>query len=186
MEVTIGVSNRHVHLTKEHYNILFNKEISCYKKINQPGQYISEDFVTLKNSDKVIENVRVLGPYRDYTQVEISASDARYLKINPPVRSSGNLSGSSPITIIGPKGEISIKEGCIIADRHIHILPKQVKLYGLEGVTKVSVLLPGIKGGIINNVYLRVGDYSYFELHLDTDDANSHLINSGDIGIILK
>lgn len=187
MEVKIGVSNRHVHLTENDYKVLFgDEEINIVKSINQPGQYASDKFVTLKNGDKTIENVRVLGPFRNYTQVEISKSDARILKLNPPVRTSGDLKNSSPIEIVGPKNNLILNEGCIIADRHIHILPKQVELYGLENVEKVSVLLPGEKGGIINNVYLRVSDNAYFELHIDTDDANSHLINNDDIGTILK
>lgn len=185
MEVTIGISNRHVHLTKKDYEILFEDEMTIYKYINQPKQFASNSFVDIKNKDRVIKHVRVLGPYRDYNQVEISLTDAKYLNLNPPIRQSGDIKGSSPITLIGPKGEIDLKEGCIIADRHIHILPEQMKLYGLEGLTKVSVLLKGEKGGIINNVYLRVGKNSYFELHLDRDDANSHMVNSGDIGIIL-
>ena len=99
---------------------------------------------------------------------------------------SGDLEGSSPITLIGPKGKLDLKEGCIIADRHIHMLPEQAKMYGLEGIEKVSVILKGEKGGIINNVYLRIAPNSYYEMHIDTDDANAHLIENGDIGIILK
>lgn len=186
MEVSIGVSNRHVHLTEEHYKILFDEEMTVFKEINQPGQFASNSFVDIKNGDKIIKHVRVLGPCRDYTQVEISLTDAKFLKLNPPVRESGDLKESSPITIVGPKGEISLNEGCIIADRHIHILPKQVEMYGLEGVDKVSVLLMGEKGGVINNVNLRISDNAYFELHLDTDDANSHMVSNKDIGVIIK
>ena len=187
MEVVIGVSNRHVHLKKEDYEILFgNLVIKKKKKINQPGQFASNSFVTLKNGDNEIKNVRVLGPFREYTQIEISKTDSRALKLNPPVRKSGDLKESSPITLIGPNGKLELEEGCIIADRHIHMLPEQAKLYGLEGIEKVSVLLKGEKGGIINNVYLRVAPNSYFEMHIDTDDANAHLIENGDIGTIIK
>ena len=187
MEVVIGVSNRHVHLKEEDYKALFgDEELTINKKINQPGQFASNQFVSLKNGDRVIEHVRILGPFRKYTQIEISKSDARTLKIEPPVRKSGDVKGSSPITLIGPKGELNLSEGCIIADRHIHMLPEQAKLYGLVVVEKVSVLLNGEKGGIINNVYLRVAPNSYYEMHIDTDDANAHLVENGDIGIILK
>lgn len=186
MEVTIGVSNRHVHLTEEHLKILFNDDLEIYRKINQPGQFASTFFVTIKTDKNQIENVRVLGPVRDYTQVEISKTDAKFLGIDPPVRESGDLKGSSSITLIGPNGELTLDEGCIIADRHIHILPRQVELYNLEGVEKVDVLLNGEKGGIISNVYLRVSDNAYFELHIDTDDANSHLVKNGDIGFIIN
>ena len=187
MEVSIGVSNRHIHLTKEDYAILFGDfKMEEVRPINQPGQYASNCFVDLKNGDNVIEHVRLLGPLRSYTQVEISATDARKLKLNPPVRMSGHLENSSPITIVGPNGTLDLKEGCIIADRHIHMLPEQAKLYGLEGVEKVSVELKGEKGGRIDNVYLRVAENSYYEMHIDTDDANAHLVKNGDLGTIIK
>ena len=187
MKVSIGVSNRHVHLTREHLKILFGegKELEKRNDINQPGQFASTSLVTIKTNKAEIENVRVLGPVRPYTQVEISKTDAYKLGINPPIRDSGELKGSSPITIIGPNGVIDLEEGCIIPTRHIHILPNQVKLYELEGKDFVSVKIGGEKGGIINNVHLKVSDEAFFELHLDTDDANAHLIENGDIGEII-
>ena len=187
MKVSIGVSNRHVHLKEEHLKILFGDNFNLEKArdLNQPGQFASNSFVTIKTDKSEIQNVRVLGPVRSYTQVEISTTDAFFLGINPPVRNSGDLKGSCPITLIGPKGTLNLEEGCIIATRHIHILPSQLKMYGLEGKEKVSVKLYGEKGGIINNVYLMVSETSYFEMHLDTDDANAHLIKNGDIGEIL-
>ena len=188
MKVSIGVSNRHVHLTREHLNILFgeNYELESIKALNQPGQFMSSSKVTLKTDKDIIENVRVVGPIRSYTQVEISKTDAFKLGLNPPVRTSGDVIGSSPITIIGPNGEINLEYGCIIADRHIHITPHQKELYGLSNYDKVNVILPGIKGGMISNVDLKVSEESYFELHLDTDDANAHLIKSGDIATIIE
>ena len=187
MKVSIGVSNRHVHLTREHLNILFGEGYELVKKndLSQPGQYASTAVVTLKTDKSEINNVRVLGPVRDYTQVEISKTDAYRLGLNPPVRNSGNLNDSEAITIVGPVGEVNITEGCIIAARHIHILPSQLKVYGLEGRDKVNVKLNGEKGGIITNVYIKVSDDAFLELHLDTDDANAHLIKNGDIGEIL-
>lgn len=187
MKISIGVSNRHVHLTKEHLDILFGKDYELEKKndLTQPGQYASNSLVTIKTDKSEISNVRVLGPVRNYTQVEISRTDAYKLGLNPPVKNSGDLEGSSPITIVGPKSTIILDKGCIIANRHIHILPSQVKMYGLEGMEKVNVKLNGEKGGIITNVYLKVSDEAFFELHLDTDDANAHLIKNGDIGEII-
>ena len=139
----------------------------------------------IKTEKSEIEKVRVLGPLRSYTQVEISKTDAYKLGINPPVRDSGDLKGSSPSTIIGPKGTLELEEGCIIATRHIHILPSQVSMYDLEGKDMVSVKIDGEKGGILSNVHLKISDEAFFELHLDTDDANAHLIKNGDIGEIL-
>lgn len=187
MKVSIGVSNRHVHLTKEHLSILFGKDYELEKKndLTQPGQFASNSVVTIKTDKSEINNVRVLGPIRHYTQVEISKTDAYKLGLNPPVRNSGDLKGSSPITIIGPNGSVDLEEGCIIASRHIHILPSQIKMYGLEGKDTVNVKLNGEKGGIITNVYIKPSDEAFFELHLDTDDANAHLVKNGDIGEIL-
>lgn len=187
MKVSIGVSNRHVHLTLEHLRLLFGDDFKLEVKnnLNQPGQFASTSTVTLKTKKGTIENVRVLGPVRNYTQVEISKTDSYKLGLNPPVRNSGDLLSSESITIIGPKGEVSIKEGCIIATRHIHLTKKQMDMYNLSGKDKVDVKLYGEKGGVISNVYLKVSEEAFFELHLDTDDANAHLIKNGDIGEIL-
>lgn len=187
MKVSIGVSNRHVHLSENDLKVLFGEEYILTKKndLTQPGQYASTAFVTIKTAKSEIENVRVLGPVRNYTQVEISKTDSYKLGLNPPVRNSGELENSSAITIIGPKGSIDLKEGCIIAARHIHILPEQIKQYGFEGIEKVSVKINSEKGGIIDNVYLKPSDEAFFELHLDTDDANANLIKNGDIGEII-
>ena len=187
MKVSIGVSNRHVHLTKEHLEILFGEGYELEKKvdINQPGQYASTDVVIIKTEKSEISNVRILGPIRPYTQVEISKTDAYKLGLNPPVRDSGDLKNSEPITIIGPLGSINIDEGCIIPNRHIHILPEQIKAYGLEGKEYVDVKVYGEKGGILSNVKIKESNEAYFELHIDTDDANAHLIKNGDIGEIV-
>lgn len=188
MEIKIGVSNRHVHLTQEHLNILFGEgfELEIKNELVQPGQFASNSTLTIKTEKSEIPNVRILGPIRNYTQVEISKTDAYKLGLNPPVRDSGDLAGSAPIELIGPKGSIKLEEGCIIANRHIHITPKEVKELGLEGIEKVSVELQGEKGGIINNVYLKIDENYALEMHIDTDDANAHLIKTGDIGKIIK
>ena len=187
MKVSIGVSNRHVHLKEEDLKILFgeNYTLEKLKDINQPGQFAAKEVVTIATEKGSIENVRVLGPIRPYTQVEISKTDAYKLGVNPPVRDSGDIENSEPISIIGPNGRIDLEKGCILATRHIHITPKQMELYGLEGMTKVDVLLPGEKGGILHNVTLKVSEASYFELHIDTDDANAHLVTSKDFGEII-
>ncbi len=181
MKVILGVSNRHIHLKKEDYKILFGDEpINKVKDLRQPGQFASDKFVTLKNGDRQIEHVRVLGPIRNYTQIEISRTDAYTLKLNPPIRTSGNLEGSSPITVIGPKGKLDLKEGCILANRHIHISPEEIKKYHLEGVKKVKVKIDGEKGGILNNVYLKIIDPSLLEMHIDTDEGNAFGVKTGD------
>jgi len=188
MEVSVGISNRHVHLKQEDFIKLFGEEcvLESIKPINQPNQFASNLCVTLKTEKDIIENVRILGPLRPYTQVEISKTDAFKLGLNPPVRKSGDINGSSPITLIGSKGTLELNEGCIIADRHIHILPKQAEMYGLSNLEEVAVLLPGERGGILYHVKIRIAENSYYEMHLDTDDANAHLLKNGDIVKIVK
>ena len=187
MKISVGVSNRHVHLKHSDLNILFGEgyELNNIGDLSQPGQFKAKETVTIKTTKNEIENVRVLGPCRLYTQIEISKTDAYKLGLNPPIRNSGDLMGSEEITIIGPKGEVTTN-GCIIATRHIHLTEEQKKYYKLEGKDTVNVLLPGEKGGIITNVYLKTASNSFFELHLDTDDANAHLIKNGDIVDILE
>lgn len=183
MKITVGVSNRHVHLKREHLDILYGKdyELEIKKELTQPGQFASTAVVTLKTGKGILEKVRILGPLRDYTQVEISKTDAYKLGLNPPIRNSGDLELSESVTLIGPNGEVTIKEGCIIATRHIHLSLEHVKKYKLQGKETVSVKIKGEKGGIIDNVYLKVLPDSFFELHLDTDDANAHFLKNGDI-----
>lgn len=186
MKVSVGISNRHVHLKEEDYKKLFGDiQLEEERKINQPNQYASKQFVTIKTNKNEIKNVRILGPLREYNQVEISRTDAYFLGINPPIRKSGDLSDAENIKIIGPNGEIEVK-ACIIADRHIHILPSEAKMYGLNDLNEVSVLIDGEKGGIIEHVHLRVSDASYFEMHLDTDDANAFNLKNGDLVKIVK
>lgn len=186
MKISVGVSNRHVHLNNEDYKLLFG-DIPLTKRndLNQPGMYACNETVTIKGSKRSIENVRVLGPLRSYTQVEISKTDAYYLGVNPPVRNSGDLDDAVEITIIGPKGEIT-RDAAIIATRHIHVDKKIRMKKGLLNIKKVKVRIPGEKGGIINNVYLKDSEEAYFELHLDTDDANGFLLKQDDeVEIIL-
>lgn len=187
MDVSIGVSNHHIHLCKKDLETLFGDgfELSVKKELTQPGEFASNSTLTIKTDKSLIENVRVLGPIRSYTQVEISKTDAYKLGINPPVRDSGDLKGSESVTLIGPCGCVSLTEGCIIATRHIHISPEEVKKLGLENVKKVNVKLNGDKGGMLYNVSLKISENYKFEMHIDTDDANAHLIKSGDIGEIV-
>ena len=186
MKVSIGVSNRHVHLTMEDYKLLFG-DIPLTKRndLTQPGMYACNETVTIKGEKREITNVRVLGPLRDYTQVEVSKTDAYTLGVNPPVRNSGDLADAYQITIIGPCGEIT-RKACIIATRHIHVDKKIRQKYHLEGRNIVSVKIDGEKSGIIHNVYLKDSEEAFFELHLDTDDANSFLLKQKDeVEIIL-
>ena len=187
MKVSVGVSNRHVHLKEEHLKILFGDDyvLNCVRPINQPGQFASTSFVTIKTDKASMEHVRIIGPVRAYTQVEISRTDAYQLGLNPPVRDSGHLDGSETVTIIGPKGSIVATNSTIIADRHIHVTKEHRRLYNLLDKEYVSVVVPGEKGGILGNVRIKETEEAYYELHIDTDDANAFMIKNGDILEIL-
>lgn len=185
IDMNVGISNRHVHLTEDDFKKLFNnKELEAVKYLNQPGQFASNLKVTIKTEKSEISGVRVLGPLRDYTQVEITKTDAYKLGLNPPVRESGNLKGSEDITIIGDN-EIMVKECTIIATRHIHASKEDLVKYNLDASKKYKVKINGEKGGIINNVSIKVSDKAFFEMHLDTDDGNGHLLKCGDTATII-
>lgn len=185
IDMNVGISNRHVHLTEDDFKKLFNnKKLEAVKYLNQPGQFASNLKVTIKTEKSEISGVRVLGPLRDYTQVEISKTDAYKLGLNPPVRESGNLKGSEDITIIGDN-EITLKECTIIATRHIHASKEDLVKYNLDASKKYKVKINGEKGGIINNVSIKVSDKAFFEMHLDTDDGNGHLLKCGDTATII-
>lgn len=187
MQIKLGISNRHIHLTKEDFELLFGKdiELSIKKKLVQPGQFASNFTVTIKTEKSTIDSVRILGPIRKYTQLEISKTDSYKLGINPPIRDSGEIENASIVEIIGPKG--SIKRACaIIATRHIHLTKEMQKELELENKKEVSVEFIGEKSVVFKNVKLKVQDASVFELHLDTDDANGSLLKTGDYLNIIK
>lgn len=181
MKVLLGVSNRHVHLTEETYKKLFGDEkLEIVKELRQPGQFASNKLVTLINGDRELQKVRVLGPLRKYNQVEISKTDSIRLKLNPPIRDSGDIKNSESITIVNGDKKVFLKEGCIIANRHIHISPEEAKKYNLENVKKVKIKVEGEKAGILENVHIRVDENFKYELHLDTDDGNAFNVKTGD------
>lgn len=178
MKVKVGVSLRHIHLTEEDYNILFDEEIKIKKHLNQPGQFAACEQVTIENNGRTLENVRVVGPFRSYTQVEISRTDAYFLKLNPPVKESGDLEGAEEIIIKTEKGQIS-RKAVILAERHIHITKKEREKYGLDkDVYKIKV--KGEKGGILDNIFIKENDNYSFEMHIDSDDANAFNIKQND------
>jgi putative phosphotransacetylase len=183
MKIKIGVSARHLHLSKEDLEYLFgeNYELHKFKDLSQKGEFASAEQVTIKTEKGSFDNVRVLGPIRKYTQVEISKTDAYKLGIDPPVRNSGDIEGSTPITICYNGKELKKEFGCIIATRHIHMSTRDLFKLGFKDKQMVKVIIGGEKGGILDNVYIKANDNFELELHLDTDDANAHLVKSGDI-----
>lgn len=186
--VPVSVSARHLHLCREDLEALFGKgyELTVEKEISQPGQYAAKEKVTLITDKGKIENIRVLGPLRNKTQIELTKSEARTLGLNLEVRNSGDLDNTSGVTIKGPKGSIELREGVIIADRHIHMTPEDAENYGVKNGQKVSVVVNGKKGGVLSNVTIRVNPRYKLDFHIDTDDANAFLIQNGDLLDLVK
>lgn len=179
MQVKVGVSNRHIHINKEDYIYLFG-DIPFTKRndLGQPGEFASNFTVKISGPKGEIDNVRVVGPQRNYTQVEVSKTDCYKLGINAPVRNSGDLSDALVITIEYNDKSIT-KACCIIPTRHIHISSLDRKKYNLtKDYYKIKV--EGEKASILDKVYIKEGENYNFELHLDTDDANANLIKTGD------
>lgn len=186
--VPIGVSARHVHLTQEHVEILFGKGYELTKKKElMGGQFASNEQVTIVGYKlRALENVRILGPVRKKSQAEISATDAIKLGIKVPVRESGDIKSSAPITIAGPKGAVYLEEGCIIAKRHIHMAPLDAKAAGVENGEVVSIRVENERGTTFNHVTIRVDESYTLEMHIDTDEANAAGIATGDTAVIIK
>ena len=188
-EVPVGVSNRHIHLNKADLETLFGEgyELTPMKDLSQPGQYACKETLTLIGpAMRPIENVRVLGPLRNKSQVEISATDSYVLKVKPPVRESGNITGSAGITILGPKGVVRLKEGCIIANRHIHMSPADGKRFGVADGDTVIVDANGKRRTRWYDVQVRVSPDFVLEMHVDTDDANAVGLGNGSKVKIVK
>lgn len=186
--VTIGVSQRHVHLSRKDLDTLFGEGFELTKKKTLMGrEFASDQFVTLVGpSLKSIEKVRVLGPVRKDTQVEISKTDTFILKVSPPVRPSGKVEGSERIVLVGPKGTVYLNEGVIIANRHIHLTPEYAAENGIKDNDYVDVFVDGVKPTKFYDVQVRVREDFNTEMHIDTDDANSSGLKNGALVTIIK
>ena len=176
-EIPVGISNRHIHLSQEDVETLFGAgyQLTPLKDLSQPGQYACKETLTLVGpSMRAIESVRVLGPVRKSSQVEISMTDSFVLKVKPPVRESGKTEGSAPVIIVGPKGIVNLKEGCIIANRHIHMSPADAAHFGVKDGDYIDVdAFEGTRKTRWFDVQIRVNDAFRLEMHVDTDDANA-------------
>ena len=186
--VPVGVSARHIHLTQSDVETLFGKGYELTKKKElMGGQYASNETVTIVGLKlRAIENVRILGPVRKASQIEISATDALKLGVKAPVRESGDIKGSAPMAVVGPKGVIYLEEGCIIAKRHIHMSPQDAKTAGVINGQTVSVRSNNERGSIFDQVIVRVDPSYTLEMHIDTDEANAASIKTGDSIAIIK
>lgn len=174
-KVEIGLSNKHVHLSQEHLDILFGKghELTPTKDLKQPGQFASEEKVDIVGPKKTLSGIRVLGPVRPETQVELAMTDARTIGIKAPIRESGKLEGTPGCRLVGPEGEVELDHGVIIAQRHVHLNPQQAIEAGVKDKDIVCLKIDGERGLIFDNVIVRSGDKHEREVHLDTDEGNA-------------
>lgn len=188
-KIPLGISGRHVHVTQAHLETLFGKgyELTEFKPLSQPGQYAANEKVDVVSpKGNVIKGVRILGPVRPASQVEISRSDALRGGFIAPVRSSGDVKGSGPCTLVGPEGSVELEEGVIIADRHIHFSLEDAEAFGVSNGDIVSILVEGEKPGLLGNVLCRVSKSYALDCHLDTDDGSAFMLNTGDFAILVK
>ncbi len=180
--IPVGVSNRHIHLSEQDFYTLFgpDAEMTQLKELSQPGQFACKETVTIAGAGGAIERVRILGPARKQSQLEISVSDCFKLGVQAPIRDSGDLAGSSPITVVGPKGTVTLAEGCIIAAKHIHMNTKEAARFGLKDKDLVDVKTCTKRGLIFLEVLVRVSDQFQLEMHVDLDEANAASLKNGD------
>lgn len=186
--IPLGISARHMHLSQRDLQALFGKgyQLTVLKNLSQPGQFAAAETVEVIGPKDSIKKVRILGPVRGQSQIEVSISDGRKLGLNVPVRTSGDLNGTPGIRLKGPAGEITLECGLIVADRHIHMSPADAKWYGVTDGEKVQVLIDGPKSGSMGNVTIRVSESYKLDLHVDVDDGNAFLLHQGQKLKLLK
>lgn len=182
-EVPAALSNRHLHLSKEHLEQLFGEgyQLTRFKDLSQPGQYACIEKVDIVGPKGSLKGVRVLGPVRKETQIEISIADGYVLGIRPPIRDSGDLDGTPGVTIIGPVGQVQLEYGVIAAARHIHMHPDDAKDYGVKDFQRVKVRKGGDRATVFENVLIRVSESYALEMHLDVEEGNAADIKNGDM-----
>ncbi|MBQ3588413.1 MAG: phosphate propanoyltransferase [Oscillospiraceae bacterium] len=186
-KVLVETSARHIHLSQEHVDILFGAghQLTHKKDLSQPGQFACEERVTVVGPKRELKNVSILGPVRKESQVELSATDARSIGLNAPVRESGVLEGSAPCKLVGPAGEVDLEYGVIVAKRHIHITPEDAAAFGVSDkeIVKVKVDSDG-RSLIFDDVVVRVSASYATAMHIDTDEANA--CGGATVGEIVK
>ena len=186
-QVLVETSARHIHLSQEHVDILFGAghQLTHKKDLSQPGQFACEERVTVVGPKRELKNVSILGPVRKESQVELSATDARSIGLNAPVRESGVLEGSAPCKLVGPAGEVELAQGVIVAKRHIHITPEDAQAFGVSDkeIVKVKVDSDG-RSLIFDDVVVRVSASYATAMHIDTDEANA--CGGATVGEIVK
>lgn len=187
-KLPVALSNRHMHVSKKDAEVLFGKNccLTELKPLSQPDQYACEEKVDLEGPKGSIKGVRLLGPFREETQVEVSFTDARALGVKAPLANSGELEGTPGIKIIGPKGTIELENGVIVAARHIHFSPEEAREFGVEDYDVVKVKTSGPRAVIFENTLVRVSPAFKLEMHVDLDEGNAAGLSNGDIVEIVK
>lgn len=187
-EIPVGISNRHIHLSQADLDALFGAgyELTKMKDLSQPGQYACKETVTVVGPKGAIEKVRILGPVRKATQIEVIAGDSFKLGVAGEVRMSGELAGTHGVTLVGPKGSVQTKEGLIVAQRHIHMTLADAARLGVKDGDIVDIKVTGPRGGILSNVAIRANDSSALECHIDTEEANGLGLTSKSTITIVK
>ncbi len=186
-KIPVEVSARHIHLGQKDMEILFGRghQLKKIKQLSQPAEFACEELLTLQINGKEIKNVRVIGPLRDATQVEISITDAFYFSVNPPVRLSGDIEGSPGAVLAGPEGQVNLAEGVVIAQRHLHCSLEEAKRLGLKNGDKVSIKVDSERPVVFENIAVRAKDSYSLALHLDTDEGNAAGIKKQGEGLII-
>jgi len=186
--IMVETSARHLHVTREHLDILFGEgyELTVKKELSQPGQYACAERVDVVGPKRTLAGVSILGPCRKDTQVEISLTDARAIGVNAPIRESGDIAGSGACKLVGPKGEVELKEGVIAAKRHIHMTTKDAAEFGVQDKQEVMVKVEGTGRAIIlDDVVVRVSDSYALAMHIDTDESNAGSVPGGYMGEVI-
>jgi putative phosphotransacetylase len=187
MNVPVGVSARHIHLSPAHIEVLFGEGYALkeMKPLSQPGQFAAEETVAVYGNKGKFDKVRILGPARGATQLEISRTDAFALGLQPPVRPSGQIEDTPGIRIVGPAGEVTVENGVIVAARHIHFHTSDADKWGIKDKQMLRVRVGGERGVIFEQVLARVHDSFALDMHIDTDEANASGAKNGDTAEIL-
>ena len=187
MKLPIALSNRHVHLSQADIEALFGAghELTHFKPLSQPGQYACEEKVTVVGP-KGQQTMRVLGPVRPESQVEVSLADARGLGLAVPVRQSGDVEGTPAFKLVGPKGEVECEKGIIVAARHIHMSLEDADKFGVKDKDVVSVKTEGLRGLTFHNVLVRASEKFALEMHVDIEEGNAAGVKNGDLVELIK
>lgn len=186
-QVPVGISVRHIHLTRADVDKLFGYgyQLTPKKALSQPGQFACEECLDVIGPKGELKRVRILGPERSATQIELAQTDCRTIGVNAPVRSSGDTKGTPGVTLRGPLGELTVLEGVIVADRHLHMTPAQAAAFGLADGDRVQIRIDGIKPGIMGGVLVRANSKCALDFHIDTDDGNAFLLRQGQLVTVL-